>query len=392
MRVVIDLLIAEKEPGGMLFATRALLDGLARIDQRNEYSIITARPKDYQELATVPTMQIYPVKLRTWSGILIQHQLLLPDILKKLRPDVLHVPAFAAPIGWHGPLVMTVHDLAFLKVPQQSSLYARLYWQYLLRESVRRAQQIIAISEQTVEELHSFWSIEPERVHLIHNALRPSLQRHVVSSEAIQAMQQRYGGRYLLHVGRIMPRKNVETLIQAFDLLAERFPDLHLVLTGGAGHGSAGVLQQIEDSAYRKRIHQTGWVSEQDLGALYAAAEALVFPSKHEGFGLPTVEAMAYGTPVVASFEAASNEIAGDAVVRADCSNATPLADAIAQVLTDKDLRIRLVRLGLEHAASFSSESCARATLQVYYQAAGLVPPTLSSTPDQELTNTYSGE
>src|SRR5438552_4524056 len=173
MRVVIDLLIAEKEPGGMLFATRALLDGLAHIDQLNEYIIVTARPKDYQELTTTPNIQIHPVKLRTWSGILIQHQLFLPDILKKLRPDVLHVPAFAAPIGWHGPLVMTIHDLAFLRVPQQSSLYARLYWQYLLRESVRRAQQVIAISAQTVEELHSFWSIEPERVHLIHNALRP---------------------------------------------------------------------------------------------------------------------------------------------------------------------------------------------------------------------------
>jgi glycosyltransferase involved in cell wall biosynthesis len=392
MHIAIDLLIAEKEPGGMLFATRALLNGLAHIDPLNEYSIVTSRPKEYQELATTPNIQIYPVKLRTWSGILIQHQLLLPDILKKLRPDVLHVPAFAAPIGWHGPLVMTIHDLAFLKVPQQSSLYARLYWQYLLRESVRRAQQVIAISGQTVEELHAFWSIEPERIHLIHNALRPSLRRDAVRLQDIQAMQQRYGERYLLHVGRIMPRKNVETLIQAFDLLAARFPDLHLVLTGGAGHGSAGVLQQITDSPYRERIHQAGWIADQDMGALYAAAQALVFPSKHEGFGLPTVEAMACGTPVIASFEAASTEIAGDAVVRTDCSTPTPLANAITEVLTDHELRTRLIRLGLEHATTFSDKICARATLQVYYQAAGLVPPATQSETDHQLTNIRSGE
>jgi glycosyltransferase involved in cell wall biosynthesis len=379
MRVAIDLLIAEKEPGGMLFATRALLHGLIGIDSNNEYIIITARPKDYQELATVPTIQIYPVKLRTWSGILIQHQLLLPEILKKLHPDVLHVPAFAAPIGWHGPLVMTVHDLAFLKIPQQSSLYARLYWQYLLRESVRRAQQIIVISAQTREELHTYWSIGPEHVHLIHNALRPSFQQDRLSAQAIQAMQKRYGGRYLLHVGRIMPRKNVETLVQAFDLLAERFPDLHLVLTGGTGHGSAAILQQIEASPYQERIHQAGWVPEQDMGALYAAAEILVFPSKHEGFGLPTVEAMACGTPVVASFEAASDEIAGDAVMRTDCSSPEPLADTLVKVLTDKELRVHLIRMGLVQATSFNSESCARATLQVYYQAAGKVPPVVSS-------------
>jgi glycosyltransferase involved in cell wall biosynthesis len=388
MHIAIDLLIAEKEPGGMLFATRALLDGLAHIDQLNEYTIVTSRPKEYQALATSPNIQIYPVKLRTWSGILIQHQLLLPDILKKLRPDVLHVPAFAAPIGWHGPLVMTIHDLAFLKVPQQSSLYARLYWQYLLRESVRRAQQVIAISEQTVTELHAFWSIEPERVHLIHNALRPSLLRDAVRLQDIQAMQQRYGNRYLLHVGRIMPRKNVETLIQAFALLAARFPDLHLVLTGGTDHGSAGVLQQIAHSPYRERIHQAGWVSDQDMGALYAAAQALIFPSKHEGFGLPTVEAMACGTPVVASFEAASTEIAGNAIVRTDCSTPTPLANAITEVLTDDDLRTRLIRLGLEHATTFTSDSCARATLQVYYQAAGLAAPKIPSEIDHQLTNT----
>ncbi len=377
MRVAIDMLIAEKESGGMLFATRALLDGLARIDQDNEYIIITGRPEDYQELTTTSLFRIHTVKVRTWNGILVRHQLLLPDILKKLRPDVLHVPAFAAPIGWHGSLVMTVHDLAFLKVPQQSSLYARLYWQYLLRESVRRAQHIIAISEQTREELETLWSIEPERMHVIHNALRPSLYQNVASSEAVQVMRQRYGGRYLLHVGRIMPRKNVEMLIQAFHLLAERFADLHLVLTGGTGYGSSGVMQQITDSPHRERIHLAGWVSEQDMGPLYAGAEALIFPSRHEGFGLPTLEAMAHGTPVVASFEAASAEIAGDAALRVDCTSDVLLADAIVQLLTDKELRTRLIHSGLIQVAQFSPERCARATLQVYQQATGITPLTI---------------
>src|SRR5581483_6842424 len=372
MRVAIDMLIAEKEAGGMLFATRALLDGLARIDQDNEYIIITGRPEDYQKLTATALFRIHAIKVRSWSGILIQPQLLLHDILNKLQPDVLHVPAFAAPIGWHGPLVMTVHDLACLKVPQQSSLYARLYWQYLLRESVRRAQQIIAISEQTREELETLWSIEPERIHVIHNALRSSLYQHAISSEAVQVMQQRYGGRYLLHVGRIMPRKNVETLLQAYHLLAERFADLHLVLTGGTGYGSSGVLEQIADSPYRERIHQAGWVAEQEMGPLYAGAEALIFPSRHEGFGLPTLEAMAHGTPVVASFEAASTEIAGDAVLRVDCSSDALLADAIAWLLTDQHLRTHLIRSGLAQVAQFSPERCAHATLQVYQQAAGI--------------------
>lgn len=369
MRIAIDLLMAEKEPGGMLFATRALLAGLARIDHENEYIIISGKPKEYQELATGPNMHIHPVKLRSWRAVMIQHQLLMPRVLRKIQPDVLHVPAFASPIGWKGPLVITVHDLAFLRSPQQLRLRARIYWQYMLHESVRHAQRIIVVSEQTRSELTSYWGIEPERICLIYNALRPSLHHESISAEEIQAMRRRYGSRYLLHVGRIVPRKNVEKLVQAFDLLASRFTDLQLVLTGGAGYGSAAAIQQIEASPYRERIHQVGWVPEQDLGPLYAGASALVFPSLHEGFGMPSVEAMACGTPVVASPEAASVEVAGDAVLRTDCSDPSLLADAITQVLTDEALRERLIRLGRVRAQSFNCEACAYGTRRVYQEA-----------------------
>jgi glycosyltransferase involved in cell wall biosynthesis len=371
MRVAIDLLLAEKEPGGMLFSTRALLEGLARSDQANEYIIITARPQDYQALASAPNILVHPVRLRSWKGVLIQHQVLLPPVLRKLRPDLLHAAVYPAPLAWRGKLVVTVHDLAFLKVPQQSSLYSRLYWKYLLPESVQRAQCIIAISQQTRDELITHWRVRTERIHLVHNALRPSLQRSYIAAEEIQAMQKRYGRRYLLHVGRITPRKNVETLVQAFDLLAARFEDLHLVLTGGAGYGSEEVTRQIEASPYRERIHLAGWVSDHDLGTLYAGASALVFPSRHEGFGLPTVEAMACGAPVVASTEAASVEVAGDAVIRADCSVSAPLADAIAQVLTNEALRERLIRLGKTQVQSFTIEATAEATRRVYEAALG---------------------
>ncbi len=372
MRIAIDLLIAEKEPGGMLFATRALLDGFAQIDEGHEYIIITSCPKEYQALIAGTHLQLYPVKLRFWRGILMQHQLLLPEALHRIKPDVLHVPAFAAPIGWHGPLVVTVHDLAFLTMPQQTSIYARLYWRYMLRESVRRAQQVIAVSEQTRSELVSSWAIDAERVQVVHNALRPSLRYGQIEQKEIQQLQQAYGVRYLLHVGRMMPRKNVETLIQAFDILAAHYPDLHLVLTGGAGHGSAEVVQQIETSHYYNRIHQVGWVSEHDMGALYAGATALVFPSLHEGFGLPTIEAMACGIPVIASYQAASQEIAGEAVYRADCSHATPLVAAIEEVLSNATLRTHLVQAGKEQARPFTSRACAQATNRVYEQAVAI--------------------
>lgn len=300
----------------------------------------------------------------------------MPAILRRIQPDVLHTPAFAAPLRWKGSLVLTVHDLAFLKVSNQSSLQAQLYWRFMLRESVRRAQRIIVVSEQTRDELVSLWSVKPERIRVIHNTLRPSLRYADISIAEIRAMRQRYGERYLLHVGRIMPRKNVEKLVQAFNLLAPRFRDLHLVLAGGIGFGSAEVVHQIETSAYSGRIHLVGWVSEQDLGPLYAAASALVFPSKHEGFGLPIVEAMACGTPVVASLEAASMEIAGEAVIRAECTIEQSLAEAITQVLTDNELRERLMKLGREQARPFTNiETSATATRRTYQEALGIDEP-----------------
>jgi len=377
MRVAIDMLLAEQKPGGMLLATRAVLNGLALIDQKNEYYIITRRPEDYEDLLSIANLHIYPIKLRSWRAMLVRHQFLMPGILRRIQPDVLHTPSFAAPLKWRGPLVLTVHDLAFLKVSNQSSLQAQLYWKYMLHESVRRAQRIIVVSEQTREELVSFWSVKAERIRVIHNTLRPSLRYAGISSEEIRAMRQRYGEDYLLHVGRIMPRKNVEKLVQSFDLLAPRFEDLHLVLTGGIGFGSSEVVRQIAASPFRERIHLAGWIAEEDLGPLYTAARALVFPSKHEGFGMPIVEAMACGTPVIASNEAASMAIAGEAVIRTDCSSAQLLAEAITEVLINPELRERLMRAGHEQARPFTNiEMSATATLQVYREALNAKNPT----------------
>lgn len=367
MRIAIDLLLAEKEPGGMLYATRALLERLARVDHTNEYFIITSRPQDYRYLTTAH-MHLQPVRLRFEQALLIQHQIYASNILRKLRPDLLHVPAFAAPLDWNGPLVVTVHDLAFLKIPQQASHYARNYWRCLLRESVLRADAVIAVSTRTFDELIDYWPIEPARVHLIHNALRDSLCFSANLQQAKSSTQYPYAGRYLLHVGRIMPRKNVEVLIQAFEMLASRFTDLQLVLTGGAGYGSQDVLRYIASSSYAPRIHQVGWISDLELKQLYQGASMLVSPSRYEGFGLPVLEAMLCGTPVITCLEATSAELVGEAVMYTNCSEAGSLAIAIEQLLVNDALRQHMSHLGRIQASGFTGTTCAEKTLQVYQE------------------------
>jgi glycosyltransferase involved in cell wall biosynthesis len=369
MRIAIDLLTAEFQPGGMLLATRALLHGLTSIDQQNEYIVMTVRPDDYCDLAKTQNFRLHPVTFPSQRGTLIQHQILVIRALQQIKPDLLHVPAFAAPLAWRGALVTTIHDLAFIKVPEQSSWYPRLYHMHIQRIGAQRSQKVIAISKQTEQELRQYWAIPPQHIRLIHHALQPIFYAGNIPPEAISSMKNRYGARYLLHVGRIMPRKNVECLIAAFDLLGAKFPDLHLVLTGGLGYASTQAVHLIDHSPYKDRIHLAGWVASEDMPTLYSAATALVFPSKHEGQGMPTLEAMACGTPVVASYEAASEEIAGQAVIRADCSSPQPLADAIEPLLLDRKLRQRLIRQGKKQAQTFRCEICAEKTLQTYQEA-----------------------
>lgn len=389
MRVAIDVLLAERNPGGMLFAAQSLLSGLAQTDDGNEYIVLTSQPQDYEHLAATSHMRVHVVRPRSWRGSLLRHQALMLPVLRQVRPDILHVPAFAAPLAWRGPLVLTVHDLAFLADAGRPSLYARLYWQHVLRHSVQRAQRIVVVSDQTRDELLSRWSVDAERIRVIPNALRPTL-RHApgslgptdasVPSDLAGHLE---GARYLLHVGRIIPRKNVESLVRAFGTLAARHPDLHLVLTGGVGFGGESAMREIAESPAHDRIHLLGWVSDGQLADLYARASAVVVPSLHEGFCLPIVEAMAHGTPVVASPAAAAPGVGGDAILRASGTDAGALASAIDDVLTDADLRERLSGLGRTRTEAFSARACAAATREVYAEAAHLTrrPLTIRTAP-----------
>jgi glycosyltransferase involved in cell wall biosynthesis len=376
MRIAIDMSMAENGIGGLRFAGFALLAGLARNkeDARNDYYILTSQPTHYRILPPSEHMHLHRVRWLLRDALIAQHQLLMPRVLRRLKPDVLHVPAFVAPLGWDGPLVITVHDLRFMDpaFKHHYPAHIRLYWQHLLHESVRRAQRIIVVSERTRAELKAHWDVKDERMTVIHNAVRPWLPYGSVTVEQREEMQQRYAGRYLLHVGPAAQHKNLEALLDAFTLLAAQDATLQLVLTGGSEQDYPAVVERIASSPFKERIHAVGWVTDKELGVLYAGASALVFPSHHEGFGLPSLEAMAFGVPVVASPEAASPEVVESAALRVDCNNAELLADAIHRVLTDAELREHMIELGYEQARRFSVEGCAEATCAVYEQVAAL--------------------
>jgi glycosyltransferase involved in cell wall biosynthesis len=289
--------------------------------------------------------------------------------LRRLKPDLLHSPDLIAPraAGWAS--VITVHDLAFLRMPRLLTGDARRYYGGVGR-AAREAQATIAVSRATAQDLVSLVGAPSERIHVVHEAAASDLAP-MPRDEAARLVHERHGvrGPFILFVGTLEPRKNVPVLLQAFALLRRELP-AHLVLAGGRGWLSDDVFATVQHLALADGVSFLGPVRGDHLRALYCAAEVLVQPSLYEGFGLPPLEAMACGTPVVVSNAASLPEIVGEAgvLVRADDPN--DIANGIGWVLANPAFRDTLVERGLARAACFSWERAARETLAVYEQSA----------------------
>ncbi len=283
--------------------------------------------------------------------------------------DLLFVPAHVLPVWCPVPAVVTVHDLGYRYEPDAHPLLQRLYLELGTRQSVRQARRVIAISQTTADDLVRFYRVPPERIAVVPHGVDDTFRPR--TAEECARVRQRYGLRapYILHVGTLQPRKNIVRLIQAFELLAAQDEHLELVLVGKRGWLAEPIERALAASPVRSRIRLLGHVADEDLPCLYSAAEVFVFPSLYEGFGLPVLEAMACGTPVVASRRGALVENAGPAVP-CDPSSTADLARAVMEA-RDPTRRNALVQAGLEHARRFSWKRSAERTLAVLSEALG---------------------
>ncbi len=288
--------------------------------------------------------------------------------LRRRPVDVLFVPAHVVPLFAPGPVVVTIHDLGYRYEPEAHPWHSRLYLEWSTRWSVRRATRVIAISETTRNDLLRFYRVPEEKIRVIPHGVDPHFTPQPL--EAQHRARGRYGlrGPYVLYVGTIQPRKNLVRLVRAFERLADHEPDLELVLAGSRGWLAEPIEQAVATSRHSQRIRLLGYVPEDDLPALYSAAAVVTLPSLYEGFGLPALEAMACGVPVVASARGALPEIAGPALM-VDPLDVDALAAALRQAL-DPGVQQQLVAAGLEHARRFRWEAAGRATLDVLEEAA----------------------
>jgi glycosyltransferase involved in cell wall biosynthesis len=269
------------------------------------------------------------------------------------------------------PTVLTVHDLIFNLFPERHKRLNRWYLNTAMPLFCRRADTIICVSENTKADLTRLWQIDTAKISVIHEAADEHFRP--IEQEQISATCARYdlSGDYLITVGTVEPRKNLERLLDAVFLLRERGHDLKLVIVGQLGWLYETILDKLARPEYEGLVHYLGFVPDADLPALYSGAAAMVIPSLYEGFGLPVLESMACGTPVISSHAASLPELGGEAARYFDPHNVDEIASTIEEVWVDADLRGQMSDMGLSRVHEFSWERTAQETLDVYQSLSG---------------------
>ena len=287
--------------------------------------------------------------------------------------DVYHLGEFHFPRAPAVPCVATVHDLTPQRFPRYHQRLNRALHDRRVRWITRRATRVIVVSEATRSDLLRETDLDPGRVDLIHEA-RGHEDAEPSPADSVLVRHDLKSAPYVLMVGTLEPRKNHVRVIRAFEALAGRFPTLRLVLAGAWGWRSEPIRRALEASPVRDRIRVLGSVPAAELPALYAGARVFAFPSLYEGFGIPILEAMAAGAPVLTSAVSSMPEVAGDGALLVDPESTEAIRDALERLLTDDELRRRLIEAGVERERRFTWVRTARETMDVYRRASHEAP------------------
>ncbi len=343
-----------------------LIEALGVEDRENRYFLYTNRPLP-MELRLPERFRVVRVSFPS-PGLQLWYQAGLPMRMRKDRLDLFHDPVYPLPLFLPVPGVITVHDLSGYTNPGvhslRSSLAARLYPRHL-----RKARRIIADSRYTASEIGRLFPDVAGKIDVVHLGVS-ELFRKVSDRDTLSGVAGRYGlpSRFMLFLGTLEPRKNLDGLLSAFASTAGDIPQ-SLVIAGGLGWKYGELLRTISVHPFRERIKLTGFVEDEDLPALLSMADFLVYPSLLEGFGLPILEAMACGTPVLTSNTSSMPEVAGDAALLVDPLSVDAISSGLLSLGNDREFREELASRGPARASLFTWERTARETLSVYGKA-----------------------
>jgi glycosyltransferase involved in cell wall biosynthesis len=363
LRIGIDAHFVGVRHGGNEVHFENLIRHLARTAPNgHEYFVFTYRLAARAQLGA-ERLRFVPLASRSVAW---QRGVEIPYRTARLDLDILHVPFNFLPVH-RSKKVVTIHDVGFLRVPLTYAPLERARMTWLTRIAARRADHVLTVSQAAKSEIMAYYRLPDDRVTVAPNAVDRTVFRPLERAE-IEAFRARKGLAfpYVLFVGTIQPRKNVLTLLRAFHSLGPRRSGHHLVLVGRRGWGSDDVFRFVIQHGLNDVVHHIDEADTADLVGFYNAATVLGYPSLYEGFGVPILEAMSCGCPVVSANTASMPEVYGDAALPFDPQSSEALSSRLAEVLDDETLRATLVRRGFANCARFSWERTAAAVGAVY--------------------------
>jgi glycosyltransferase involved in cell wall biosynthesis len=341
-----------------------LIGHLLALESGHRYRLYFNQPPGGELFPTAADLELRVMPFpRLWTHLRLSWE------MARQPPEVLFVPAHVLPLVHPRSSVVTVHDLGYLTYPEAHRLVDRLYLDLSTRYNARAARRVIAVSQATKDDLVRQYGIEPDKITVVYSGCEERMQP-VEDEGTIERVKAGYhiGGDYVLYVGTLQPRKNLERLLEAYAMVrrrAKRGETPGLVIAGRKGWLYDQIFQQVKRLGLESEVTFPGYVPQEDLPALLSGARLFVYPSLYEGFGLPVLEAMACGTPVLCSNVSALPEVAGKAALLVDPLDVKGMAEAMDRLLGDEGLRSQLVERGYRQVRRFSWGRCARETLAV---------------------------
>ncbi len=364
MNVLINALQAGNKSGTGRYAAE-LVRALAAHPAKIELTVLWPEGEPLEDLGG--TVSVVRTPAQSMRRILTDPWR-IQELCARKGIDVVHYPANFGPLLPLRNMVVTVHDLSFMRHPEWFRFNRAVYYRWALRRTVRMAKRIIADSEATAADLVQFAGVAREQIHVVPLGVHPRFQPASPPAQAAIRLNHRLPERFFLYVGTLEPRKNIPRLIEAWSRVASD-TDADLVIAGRRGWKTHAIDAAVSRSPHHQRIHFLDFLPEDDLPALMSAAVAFVWPSLFEGFGLPPLEAMACGTPVLTSNRSSLPEIVGEAAWMTDPEDVTAMAEGMQRLLRDTPFREGLAVRGLERARLFSWERTADLTLKAYQAA-----------------------